>query len=295
MTVKPLASPGVRPSIAMILQDCSDTGARVRIEPRAARHLRLQPTLLDVSPFERGKHHIGFLLATIVAEAHHDEVKALGPVLILGNSAPRPSGATRNSEGCDFVYARLPGDHHFFGTFGVELAHVAPWLKPEDLWLLDIPRNGTPFRSRFLADAARRWLEGDPSVLVEQIPLERIPSVNPHTVRERDKQGNLKLGITHDDTLFAEAEFGQPLDVTINGVTQRVLYAENIGARGAKGDLIIAPGSTTHSLDGPRANFVDIYCNEGHAASHWANPKIIRPDNGHWPDPGDDVQLEWAA
>ncbi len=295
MSVKPLAQPGDRPSIAMILQDCSDTGARVRIEPRAARHLGLPPTLLHVSPFDRGKHQIGFVLATVVAEAHHDSVKANGPVLILGNSAPRPSGATKNSEGCEFVYAKLPGNHHYFGTFGVELAHVAPWLKPEDLWLLDIPRNGTPFRSRFLADAAKRWLDRDDTVLVEKIDLARIPSFSPHTVRERDVQGNLKLGIPHDDPFFQGAEFGRLVAVTINGKSHRVIYSENIGARGRKGDLIIAAGSTTHTLDGPRRNFVDIYCNEGHAASYFANELLHRPDNGHWPDPGDEVELEWAA
>ena len=295
MTGKPIPQPGVQPSNVLILQDCSDPGALVRILPRAQRHLRVPPSVLSVSPFERGKHHIGFAVATTVAEAHHDPVKAEGPVILLCNSAPRASGATKNAEGCEFVYARLPGNHHYFGTFGVELAHVAPWLQPEDLWLLDIPRNGTPFRSRFLADAAGRWQRGDKSVLVEPVELERIPSIDPLSVRERDAQGNLKIGITSDHALFNGVAFGRRLLVTINGIRQHVVYAEGIGARGSKGDLILAAGSTTHTLDGPQRNFIDIYCNEGHAASHWANPAIRRPDNGHWPDPGDAITLEWAA
>lgn len=293
---KPMPERRTRPSMVIVLNDCCDTGALMRILPRVPRHLGgIQPTPLGVSPYDSGKLQIGFVIATTAADSHLDRVKTARPTVVLGNSAPRPSGDTVNCKGCDFVFAPLPGGLLYFGTFGPELSFVRPWLKEGDVWSLHIQRDGTPFRSRFLADVAGRYLRGDETALVTPVPLELIPPPPKRlVVCERDAQGNLKLGRTVSDPFFGGREYGQRLTVVINGVQQTAIWAECLSARGEKGDLVLAPGSSNHSLEGdPDQRFVDLYANEGHAAGLFLNSDLRRHHNGNLPDPGDAVELEW--
>ncbi len=258
----------------IVLNDCNDSNAFGRILP-VIRSKFGTATIdrIDIKPY--AKLEIGFNLADYLVEiARRPETIFQPPTIILGNSAPRAE-KNSNAKGCPFVFAELPFGQFYFGTFGEELSYIKSAIIG-DVWQLDMPEN-TVFRSRYLSDAARDWIDGVRTVLTKKIKLSEIPDVNPLAIGTIDSLGNIKTGLTDNHTIIQELSHGDSILITIKGQQLAGRFAKSL-ADGDSGDIVLAKGSSCQNLSNLNDTSFDIYCLNGNAVEKFELGKAkVRP------------------
>jgi len=286
-------------SIAAIFlaTDCTDADAAFRQLAHAPAHnAGMVPSILSVPILQGGKFLIGFTLASMIAEADEPLLRAPRDhgrtTVVLGNAAPRAVG-TREARGCGFVAAALPNNILYVGTIGPELAWVRGHLQEGTVLDVDIPINGTQFRSRYLISLLGRLMRGDANALQGEHSLENVPhpaSLSPDgksVVPVIDRFGNIKLDLTEGEGWARDLTPGDSLELELNGQARELLFAEGIGQRGNAGDLILTPGSSYHR---PGERFLEVQQNAVHgrtcAAWQFRATDLDFPPELQMPQPG---------
>lgn len=104
--------------------------------------------------------------------------------------------------------------------------------------------KGSQFRSRdrYPRVIAHLMDYMDNELDLEKVPAKVIPDLGGDFVGHIDNYGNLKTTITKED-FKGKHEFGDTVDITINGTTHKARYVNNLFG-GNVGELVIYPGSS---------------------------------------------------
>lgn len=182
---------------------------------------------------------VGFVTAQY-AFAPHD-----GRLFIYGNAAPRRSSnkATANNEDNGIRYAKLDNGVEIVNVnsefaFGFVKDHIVEYRG------IDCPVGGSQFRSRdFFPERVAKLINGDRSVLTEQLSLDEIPSIPNNLVAWVDWFGNIKTTMRKSDLENMGLQAGDKVEVTINDVTLPATVAIG-GFAVARGELALNIGSS---------------------------------------------------
>lgn len=296
--IESLVGPSI-PFIIYVCTDCSDSEALIRLLA-GLRWIPEGTQILSLPVPQYSKAGLAALVASHTVESVHLGGEPTRTVVILGNAAPRDAGA-ENCVGCDFCVVPLPGRTLYLGTFGSELSPVRELISDGALLEVDIPKNGTQYRSRFLGRALERIFKRDHTVYTKTVSPDSIPVIPKKTLLWDDCFGNQKLNLTLRDMGEAGIHFGARVDITINGVPLKgIRYAEHL-ADGESGEVILYPGSTCHDVTDSTNRLVEIGKvldlggkNPDSAAHQFVSPQGLRVRHG-LPLPGTAVLIEKAA
>lgn len=189
---------------------------------------------------------IGFVTAQYAYAPHK------GKVFIYGNAAPRrdSSKATKQNMDHGIKYARLSN--------GVEIVNVNSefafgFVKKDivEFRNIDCPNSGSQFRSRdFFPERVAQLINGDRTVLTEELDINEIPEIPNNMVAWTDGFGNIKTTMRKSDLEDMGLKPGQSVQVILNGVSMvgviavggftvdRGMLAVNIGSSGYENPFI---------------------------------------------------------
>lgn len=169
-----------------------------------------------------------------------------GRMVIYGNAAPRRNSekATKTNMDHGIKYAKLKN--------GVEVINVNSeyafgFLKDQivEFRNIDCPNSGSQFRSRdFFPERVAKIVNGDYSILSEQLDVAQIPDIPANRVAWTDGFGNIKTTMRLSDLEKRGFKAGDKVQVVLNGVSSlgviavggfavdRGVLAVNIGSSG---------------------------------------------------------------
>lgn len=187
--------------------------------------------------------HTGFLISQIV-EVEERFGKPLETVF-LQNTDPRlhSDHALKNAEGAKPLIIRLQSGIYLTGPdAGYNFALIKS--KIEEVFEYKGLNTEGQFHSRDLYPriAAHLMDEMEDELELEEISTNIIPRLEGHYVAHIDNFGNIKTLIPHS-YLKGKFEYGEDIQVNINGVTKKAKYVKNLFG-GEPGELVIYPGSS---------------------------------------------------
>ena len=164
-------------------------------------------------------------------------------MVIYGNAAPRRdrNEAKHENEDEGILYARLDN--------GVEIINVNSeyafgFVKPHivEFRNIDCTNKGSQFRSRdFFPEVVARLINGDRSMLQEELDVALIPEIPHNLVAWTDGFGNVKTTMRLSD--LKGYEMGQKVQVILNGVSMLGVIAKG-GFAVDRGVLAVNAGSS---------------------------------------------------
>ena len=193
-------------------------------------------------------------------------------VAIFSNTAPRHDdhGPRANNQGESFVLAILDNG---VPVGAVNSGYCLSLIKPriKQLFQVQTPSAGSQFRSRdFFAKAFYQTIVGQIAPAAE-LSLEIIPPIPQNRIMYVDGYGNIKTTLTAKDV--AGLEFGQKIQVTINQVTQPVIYSPGIFGV-PSGEIALSAGSSGD----PDNPFLEIFLRRG----AFSQPSAYEVFNSPW-------------
>jgi len=213
---------------------------------------------------------IGFVTQQY-AFAPHD-----GKMFIYGNAAPRRDKSTAKKDNSDngIKYARLDNgveivnvDSEF--AFGFVKKHIVEFRN------IDCPNGGSQFRSRdFFPERVARLINGDRSVLTEELDIAEIPEIPNHLVAWTDGFGNIKTTMRRSDLDKAGLKMGQNVQVILNNVSMIGVIATG-GFSVDRGVLAVNAGSSGY--DDP---FIELFLRVHHMKEKTAAVRFDYPEGG---------------
>lgn len=199
-----------------------------------------------------------------------------GKMVIYGNAAPRRSDskATRNNEDNGIRYARLENGVEIVNVyseyaFGFVKDQIVEYRK------IDCPVGGSQFRSRdFFPERVARLINGDRSILLEEIDKSEIPEIPNNLVAWSDGFGNIKTTMRKSDLDALGLSVGQKVQVILNGVSMLGVVATG-GFSVDRGVLAVNAGSSGY--DNP---FVELFLRVHHMREKTAAVRFDYPEGG---------------
>ncbi len=199
-----------------------------------------------------------------------------GKMVIYGNAAPRrdKNAAKEDNVGNGIKYARLSN--------GVEIINVYSdyafgFVKDDIVEFRDIdcPAGGSQFRSRdFFPERVARLINGDDSVLTDELDVNDIPEIPNDEVAWVDWFGNIKTTMRLSDLKAQGLEPGQKVQVILNGVS--MLGVVSIGGFTVdRGVLAVNAGSSGY--DNP---FIELFLRVHHMKEKTAATRFDHPAGG---------------
>ncbi|MBP7768437.1 hypothetical protein KA082_01195 [Candidatus Woesebacteria bacterium] len=213
---------------------------------------------------------IGFVTAQYAYAPHN------GRVVIYGNAAPRrgTSKATKNNVDQGIKYARLKN--------GVEIINVNSefafgFVKKDivEFRAIDCPDSGSQFRSRdFFPERVAKIVNGDHSILTEELSISDIPEIPHNMVAWTDGFGNIKTTMRKSDLDTMGLKNGQSVQVILNGVSMMGVVATG-GFSVDRGVLAVNIGSS--GFEDP---FVEFFLRVHHMKEKTAAVRFDYPAGG---------------
>ena len=195
---------------------------------------------------------------------------------IFGNSAPRRDqrDASSGNRGRSIHYAKLDN--------GVEVVSVSSQYafsfiknRISEYRGIASPAAGSQFRSRdFFPRYVAALIDGDYSVLTEDLDLNDIDPIPPQVVAWTDGFGNIKTTMRKSDLDGAGLEVGDRVLVTLNGVTLAGVISDG-GFSVERGVLAVNAGSSGY--DDP---FVELFLRVHHMSEKTAAVRFDFPEGG---------------
>jgi len=232
----------------------------------APHGVRIHPT--SVPPLDTMA--VGFVTAQY-AFAPHD-----GKMVIYGNAAPRrqSSKAAKNNLDHGIKYVRLDNGVEIVNVyseyaFGFVKEHIAEFRE------VDCPAEGSQFRSRdFFPERVARLINGDRSILTDELDIKDIPDVPHSLVAWTDGFGNIKTTIRKSDLDSRGLTVGQKVQVILNGVSMLGVIA-NGGFSVDRGMLAVNTGSS-----GYEDPFVELFLRVHQMREKTAAVRFDYPEGG---------------
>lgn len=199
-----------------------------------------------------------------------------GRMFIYGNAAPRrdKSAAKKDNSDNGIKYARLGN--------GVEIVNVYSeyafgFVKDRivEYRNIDCPNGGSQFRSRdFFPERVARLINGDRSVLTEELDVASIPEIPNNLVAWTDGFGNIKTTMRKSDLEKAGFKMGDKVQVILNGVSMLGVIATG-GFSVERGVLAVNAGSSGY--DNP---FIELFLRVHHMREKTAAVRFDYPEGG---------------
>jgi hypothetical protein len=213
---------------------------------------------------------IGFVTAQYAFAPHE------GKMFIYGNAAPRrtDSKATKNNEDNGIRYARLDNGVEIVNVysefaFGFVKDRIVEYRK------IDCPVGGSQFRSRdFFPERVAKLINGDRSILLDEIDTAEIPEIPHNLVAWTDGFGNIKTTMRRSDLDALGLEVGQKVQVILNGVSMLGVVATG-GFSVDRGVLAVNAGSS-----GYENSFVELFLRVHHMKEKTAAVRFDYPEGG---------------
>jgi hypothetical protein len=213
---------------------------------------------------------VGFVTAQYAFAPHN------GHMFIYGNAAPRrdSSKARKDNRDNGIRYARLDNGVEIVNVysefaFGFVKDHIVEYRA------IDCPAGGSQFRSRdFFPERVARLINGDRSVLLEEIDKSEIPDIPSNLIAWTDGFGNVKTTMRKSDLEKAGLTVGQKIQVICNGVSMLGVIAEG-GFSVDRGVLAVNAGSSGY--DDP---FIELFLRVHHMSEKTAAVRFDYPEGG---------------
>ncbi len=199
-----------------------------------------------------------------------------GKIMIYGNCAPRRSLDKAHKDNFDqgVKYAKLDN--------GVEIVNVYSeyafgFVKDRIVQFceVDCPNKGSQFRSRdFFPERVARLINGDYSVLGEELDESLIPDIAPGMVAWTDGFGNIKTTTRLSHLKSQGFEMGQKVQVILNGVSMLGVIALG-GFTVDRGVLAVNAGSS-----GQEDPFIEFFLRVHHMSEKTAAVRFDYPPGG---------------
>jgi hypothetical protein len=201
---------------------------------------------------------------------------AKGKVFIYGNAAPRrdKDHAMKNNIDDGLKYARLNN--------GVEIMQVysqysLSFVKDKIVEFRDVdcPDAGSQFRSRdFFPERVAKLINGDRSVLTEELDVNDIIEVPHNLVAWTDGFGNIKTTMRKSDLVKQGFHAGETVQVILNGVSMVGVLADG-GFTVDRGVLAVNAGSSGY--DDP---YIELFLRVHHMKEKTAASRFDFPEGG---------------
>jgi hypothetical protein len=213
---------------------------------------------------------VGFVTAQYAFAPHN------GKMFIYGNAAPRrgDSKATKDNEDNGIRYARLDNGVEIVNVysefaFGFVKKHIVEYRG------IDCPNKGSQFRSRdFFPERVAKLINGDRSVLTEEMDVSEIPEIPHNLVAWTDGFGNIKTTMRKSDLAKMKLDNGQKVQVILNGVSMLGVVAQG-GFSVDRGVLAVNAGSSGY--DDP---FIELFLRVHHMSEKTAAVRFDYPEGG---------------
>lgn len=208
--------------------------------------------------------------------AQHALAPFEGKRVVYGNAAPRrdKSKAKENNVGEGIKYARLKNGTEIVNVYS---EYAFGFMKDQIVEFRDIdcPAAGSQFRSRdFFPERVAKIMNGDLSILTEELDINSIPDVEPNRVAWTDGFGNIKTTTRASHLKKMGLEPGQKVKVVLNGVGMVGIVAIG-GFAVDRGVLAINLGSSGY--DDP---FVELFLRVHHMSEKTAAVRFGYPVGG---------------
>lgn len=263
----------LEPTILHVLCDYSPNGmefgeiiSRLQFNLDDPHAVRIHPT--SVPPLDTIA--VGFVTAQYAFAPHK------GRMFIYGNAAPRRGGnkATKNNEDNGIRYAKLDNGVEIVNVmsefaFGFVKDHIVEYRG------IDCPNAGSQFRSRdFFPERVAKLINGDRSVLTEELDKNEIPEVPRNLVAWIDWFGNMKTTMRKSDLEKQGLKPGDKVQVICNNVSMIGVVATG-GFSVDRGVLAVNAGSSGY--DDP---FVELFLRVHHMKEKTAAVRFGHPEGG---------------
>lgn len=213
---------------------------------------------------------VGFVTAQYAFAPHS------GQMIIYGNAAPRrdKSKAVKDNSDNGIKYARLDNGVEIINVysefaFGFVKKHIVEYRN------IDCPEGGSQFRSRdFFPERVARIVNGDRSVLTDELDIASIPEIPSNLIAWTDGFGNMKTTMRRSDLDKGGFHVGQKVQVILNGVSMLGVIAEG-GFSVDRGVLAVNAGSSGY--DDP---FIELFLRVHHMREKTAAVRFDYPEGG---------------
>lgn len=213
---------------------------------------------------------IGFVTSQYAFAPH------TGRMVIYGNAAPRrdKSEAKEDNVGEGIKYVKLDNGVEIINVwseyaFGFVKDHVVEFRD------IDCPTGGSQFRSRdFFPERVAKIIDGDYSVLTDELSIKDIPTIPNNLVAWTDGFGNIKTSMRMSDLKKQGLVPGQKVQVILNGVSMLGVIAVG-GFTVDRGVLAVNMGSSGY--DDP---FVELFLRVHHMKEKTAAIRYDFPEGG---------------
>lgn len=197
--------------------------------------------------------------------------------IIYHNCAPRKDNlkARVDNEGEGLTVAELPNR---VKVIGVWAGHTLSFIKEHALsiWTVNVPKNGSQFRSRdIFPQALGQLLQGDNSLFGEEISPKDISSIPSNSIAWIDGYGNIKTTI---DAHTWNLTPGTRISVRLGTETHEAIFADG-SFTVPEGTLAFAPGSSGWSRDrAPHSTqWMELFLRGGNAWELFKRPNFQEP------------------
>lgn len=243
-----------------------EISSRLQYHLQNPHGVRIHPT--SVPPLDT--MGIGFVTAQYAFAPHE------GQMFIYGNAAPRRDKDQAKKDNSDngIKYVRLDNGVEIVNVysefaFGFVKKHVVEYRN------IDCPTGGSQFRSRdYFPERVARLINGDRSILTDELDIASIPDVEPNLVAWTDGFGNIKTTMRKSDLAKAGLVSGQKVQVILNGVSMVGVVAIG-GFSVDRGVLAVNIGSSGY--DDP---FIEFFLRVHHMSEKTAAVRFDYPAGG---------------
>lgn len=199
-----------------------------------------------------------------------------GHLVVYGNSAPRRDQDAESTEnrGRSLRYAKLDNGAE---VVSVSSQYAFSFIRDRIVEYRDVasPTSGSQFRSRdFFPKYVAAIVEGDYSVLTNQLDPAGIEEVPSHLVAWTDGFGNIKTTVRRSQLAAAGLGTGDRVLVRLNGVTLAGVISDG-GFTVPRGVLAVNAGSS--GFDDP---FVELFLRVHHMSEKTAAIRFDHPLGG---------------
>lgn len=199
-----------------------------------------------------------------------------GKMFIYGNAAPRrdKSKAMKNNLDHGIKYVRLDNGVEIVNVyseyaFGFVKDHIVEFRD------IDCPDQGSQFRSRdFFPESVAKLINGDRSILTEELDVNDIPEIPSNLVAWTDGFGNIKTTMRKSDLKKQNLKVGDKVQVILNGVSMLGVVADG-GFTVDRGVLAVNAGSSGY--DNP---FIELFLRVHHMKEKTAAVRFDYPEGG---------------
>ncbi len=199
-----------------------------------------------------------------------------GKVFIYGNSAPRRSSAKAQVNNIDdgLKYVKLDNGTEIMQVYSeFSLSFVKDHIV--EFRDVDCPDAGSQFRSRdFFPERVAKLINGDRSILTEELNVSDIDDVPSNLVAWTDGFGNIKTTMRKSDLDRMGLQSGEKVQVILNGVSMLGVVATG-GFAVDRGVLAVNAGSSGY--DDP---YIELFLRVHHMKEKTAAVRFDYPEGG---------------